>query len=198
MEERHYGVEYGYVLENRDPQGQHRVRLVVPGIYGEEGGPWARPIGVGGNRTGVWNVPAIGTQCAVWFRRGDPQYPLYMPAGQPTGKEPETITAAVEGTPTADRPEMLTQLHVLETRDWEVVVDERPGRRLLRMRAKGVGSEDPDGSSLMIEMDRERGVLALSAPGGVSISTNGGRISIDGLVIDIAGRTVQPANPKPI
>ena len=49
----------------------------------------------------------------------------------------------------------------------------------------------------MIEMDREAGVLALSAPAGISLRTPG-RVAVNGTIVDIQDRRVTPAVDKGI
>ena len=188
-EPRFFAPEFGHVVDDQDPKGLGRVRVSVPAIYPDEGGPWAWPFGGGGNEDGIWNPPKPGSMVIVLFRGGDPQYPLYSRAHHPQGKEPEVVQLAKSEAVAEDVPVVSTQVRTVETRDWDITIDERPGRRLFRVRAKDLGSQNPDGTSLMIELDREAGVLALSAPAGISIKTNG-RLSLDGLVADIQDREV--------
>lgn len=199
LEQNDTSFHLGRVEDNVDPLGQHRVRVSVPAYYSEPPwSPWAFPKAVvGGRATGVWNVPPIGTQVVVEFFGGDPQYPVYSLGPFVSGDEPASILRIKDETPPEALPLALTQVRAMETRDWEIFVDERPGQRLMRFRAKGLGTENPDGTSLMLEFDREHGILGISAPTGIALYT-GGRISIDGLVIDIGGRTVTPAVAKPI
>lgn len=196
-EAKFYAPEFGTVVDDQDPRGLGRVKICIPGYYPDSGGPWAWPVGGGGNVDGSWNPPKPGSMVVVFFRGGDPQYPIYFRAHHPQGKEPQVVQDAKAEAVAEDIPEVSTQIRALETRDWEIVIDERPTRRLLRVRAKDVGSTDPDGTSLMVELDREAGVLALSAPAGIALNTLG-RISINGILVDIQGRQVTAGIDKAI
>ena len=177
----------GTVLDNKDPKGLCRVKVLVPSLYGDEDGPWARPLGTAGVQSGLWNPPDIGSEVVLWFVAGDPDYPRYERGQHTQSTRPEFVQRAIDESSEEDVGAVTAKVRTIETADWDISIDEREGRRLFRARAKGLGSQDPDGSSLMIEMDREQGVLALSAPLGISLRTNG-RIELVGLDIIIGGR----------
>ena len=194
-----YGIERGTVANNKDPRGLGRVRVYAPNFFSEDGSPWAYPVGGGGTKSGVWNVPAEGDPVFVLFRGGDPDYPVYMRASHIVGLRPEYVQRAIDESSGEDAVTVATEVRAFETRDWDVVIDERENRRLFRVRAKGIGSEDPDGTSLMIELDYERGILALSAPVGISLRSAGGNVDIQTLnPVAINGRAVVKGTRKGI
>ncbi len=194
-----YGIERGTVASNKDPRGLGRVRVFVPNFFDEDGSPWAYPVNTGGTKTGSWNVPDEGDHVFVLFRGGDPDYPVYMRASHVVGLRPEYVQRAIDESAAEDVVNVATQVRAFETRDWDVVIDEREGRRLFRIRAKGIGAEDPDGTSLMIELDYERGILALSAPVGISLRSKGGNVDIQTLnPVAINGRAVIKGTSKGI
>lgn len=186
-EPRYFGVHEGYVVDNRDPKARGRVRLCVPGINPLEGSAWAYPMGLlhgGGPQRGQHAPPEIGATVYVWFLGGDPQKPRYQPGHHGIDEEPTALQEAKDAADTPDgKIDASLQLKVLlETEDWQIVVDERAGSRRLYINSKSLG-QDFEGSGFMIEFDREQGVLGLVAPGGIALRSPG--------LIDIRGTTVQ-------
>ena len=181
----------GRVIDNKDPKGLCRIQVHVQSLYDDEneGSPWAKPIGMSGVGNGVWSPPPEGAQVLLLFRAGDPDYAWYMRAMHEQSKRPEYVQRAIDESPSEMIGEVTSQIHTFESEAWEVTCDDRPGQELFRARAKGVGSQDPEGSSLMFEMDRKRGVLAISAPVGIAINTRG-RIVLNGVDIILGDRPV--------
>ena len=199
---RYYGVHEGVVVNNRDPEALGRVRVVVEGLMPDEGSSWAFPMGMlgaGGPQRGQWDPPDVGAEVYVWFLNGDPEKVRYMPGHHGRGEEPTAVRSAKDAAPDgAGKIDASLQVKVVhETSDWQIVVDERKGNRRLYINAKSLGESLDDGAALMIEFDREQGVLALCGTGGVALRS-AGRISIEGSVIEIAGRIVTQGVDKPI
>ena len=69
-----FGDRYqGSVVDDADPLGEHRLRVIVPEVWGTEAGAWARPsLPPGGAAT-----PAIGDLVWVTFEGGDTDYPIW-------------------------------------------------------------------------------------------------------------------------
>lgn len=69
-----YGGTYrGSVVDDADPMQQHRLRVVVPEIYGEAS-VWAAPLSPGGSAE---PTPGVGDLIWVSFERGDTDSPLW-------------------------------------------------------------------------------------------------------------------------
>lgn len=199
-EPRYYGVHEGYVVNNLDPSGLGRVRVCVPGLLPEEGSTWAYPMGVGlGQARGRWDIPDIRAEVYVWFLNGDPEKVRYMPGHHFLDGEPSAITAAKnEATTTQAKIEVPSQVKVIhETDEWQFVVDERPDNRRAYIQAKSLGENLSDGSALMIEFDREQGVLTLAGIGGIALRSLG-LLDIQATAIQIGGRKVIQGIDKPI
>lgn len=198
---RYFGVHEGVVVDNRDPEGLHRVSVCVPGLLPDDGGAWAFPMGLlggGGPQRGQWDPPDKGAEVYVWFLNGDPDKVRYLPGHHGRGEEPTAVKsakAAADGSGKIDASLQVKVIH--ETSEWNFVVDERGGHRRMYIQAKSLGENLGLGTALMIELDRENGVLALSGLGGIAIRS-GGKISIAAPVIDIAGRRVTQGIDKPI
>ena len=69
-----FGGRYqGSVVDDADPIGEHRLRVIVPEVWGTEAGAWAAPsLPPGGAAT-----PAVGDLVWVTFEGGDTDYPIW-------------------------------------------------------------------------------------------------------------------------
>lgn len=197
---RYYGVHEGYVVTNRDPKGLGRVRVCVPGLMPEEGSTWAWPMNAGiGKGRGRWDPPDPQAEVYVWFLNGDPEKVRYQPGHHFRDHTPSAVAAAKDEATTPDgKIDATLQVKVIhETEEWQIVVDERPGNRRLYINAKSLGEDLDTGSALMVELDREQGVLALVGTGGIALRSTG-LIDIVGTTIQIGGRKVTQGIDKPI
>lgn len=85
--DRYYASYKGEVVRNDDPEGRGRVIVRVPALQLDSDAPvpqWAMPKGGAFNRNegrGVVDVPDEGDQVWVEFQEGDPNQPIYTPAG---------------------------------------------------------------------------------------------------------------------
>jgi uncharacterized protein involved in type VI secretion and phage assembly len=81
------------VSVNVDPEQRGRVRLEVPDVLGRGLSSWAMPcVAFGGNQSGAYVVPAVGSGVWVTFELGDPDRPVWM--GGWWGSRPEIPDAA--------------------------------------------------------------------------------------------------------
>ena len=71
---RHHGFHRGIVKENKDPQNQRRVKVLVPQITGGEKTEWAWPVEPANISIAV---PEIGQGVWVTYLNGDPDYPVW-------------------------------------------------------------------------------------------------------------------------
>lgn len=89
--EKFFGLYRGIVLDNKDPKNQGRLKVAVPGVYGNDlstGQPlestWALPkFDMAGNNWGTEFIPPVknpdGTSVMVWveFEMGDQKKPVW-------------------------------------------------------------------------------------------------------------------------
>lgn len=72
------------VTDNKDPEGQGRVKIQIPWSPDEEGGvyeAWARLATLmAGSGRGTWFQPDIGDEVLVTFMEGDPDRPVVIGA----------------------------------------------------------------------------------------------------------------------
>ena len=164
-----YGLHIGVVVRRDDPDKVGRVRVRVPGLY-EPASPWALPMGLPGGASpdrGLWWVPEVGAEVAVFLNRGDEDDPRYMPAQWGLGEPP---SASDDGDP---------DVRVLGFGAYDVVIDTRAGSKKLRIVDKG------DNENL-IELDGTTRTLEISSTTAVSIKATG-RIDLDAAIVTING-----------
>jgi uncharacterized protein involved in type VI secretion and phage assembly len=83
-----YGVYPALVTDIKDPYGQGRVKIVLPGMAGQSinedpkrGGYWARLATLmAGNDRGSWFIPDVDDEVLVAFEGGDPSHPYVIGA----------------------------------------------------------------------------------------------------------------------
>ena len=82
-----FGGRYqGSVVDDADPIGEHRLRVIVPEVWGTEAGAWAVPsLPPGGAAT-----PAVGDLVWVTFEGGDTDYPIWDAGAAP---DPDAVPA---------------------------------------------------------------------------------------------------------
>lgn len=93
-EPRYYGMYYGFVTSNIDPEGLGRVRITIPGLVEPESA-WAIPMSLGGSaQSGGWDVPKVGAAVGVMFHAGDIDEPIYFRGWYGRGETPTPVTEA--------------------------------------------------------------------------------------------------------
>lgn len=210
---RNYGCYVGRVVENEDPKGIGRVRVVIPGFI-EPKSSWALPANTGwggGAQSGAFAPPAVDSSVVVMFLQGDVDHPVYMggyfgsdvtrdatqseldAGSQPRVSDTEVPTP-VKDLPPEDRP----KIRAIETKNFYVYIDERPGEE-----------EDPesgkdrlliqykDDDEVFIEIDGVNKGIQVSATAAVSIRSSG-IVSIEGSQVQIQGRIVNGITTKEI
>lgn len=170
------GMYMGFVADREDPDGLGRVRVTVPGLVEPMSG-WAWPLGTvggGGPDVGLFAVPPLGAEVAVWFEQGDVDQPHYLAAhwGMPGG----VSEVPVEAGGSAD-------VQVLATPSFRIILDERAGRRHLAVIDRATG----DG----LELDAMSHTVTLRGTTGVRIESTG-PLTIEALAITLNGRVVRP------
>lgn len=100
----HYGLEFfgryyssyrGFVVDNDDPDGMNRVKVVLPTIHPYDNiGEWAYPINNwGGENYGTHCLPQKGDMVWISFEHGNPDFPLWQHAGYATNEKPEEFSS---------------------------------------------------------------------------------------------------------
>jgi uncharacterized protein involved in type VI secretion and phage assembly len=195
----------GVVTQNEDPKKIGRVKIRVPGILDDPESGWALPVGSPGGGTaqrGMFDVPKVEAEVFVFFAGGDIDKPRFFTGhwGVVDGESevPEDARDAME----EDGPAVADQIKTYQTNSFIMTYDEREGKERFYVKRKrdidGVDDEDlQGGNALMIELDATNGTAAISAPGGIILSSLG-LIDINGTSINIGGRKVIVGISDPI
>ena len=184
---KHYGMELGTVVNDEHPDGLGWVQVTVQGLIAAPG-IWAPPIGNAGGgsaQRGDWHIPRKGSTVALFFHRGDPERPYYMPAHYGNRKSGTEVPTPLKDVPLRERQ----LVKVMETDSWVVLYDDRKGKDTLRIAHKLL-------EGLSLEMDGVKGAALLKAESFIRIECPG-IIDIDGGKVQINGRAVLPS-PKPL
>lgn len=186
-EDKQWGVYDGVVIDNADPLKIGRVQLMVPGLI-EPASAWVLPIcqlGAGSDAYGFWAVPPVGANVSVMFSGGVVDEPRYLPGpwGAPDNKA-ESPTFVRDLSPT-DAP----QITGIQTKRWEIIIDDREGQHELVIRDRTLASN-------VIRVDGQSQIVEVAGKVGVQIRSTG-FVNISALQVTINGRLVLP-NGKPI
>lgn len=176
----------GVVTDRADPLRIGRVKVRVPGVLEPES-DWALPAAVpGGGEAGLglYAIPKVGAEVAVWFVQGDTDRPRYAPGhwGAPRG-QPQSPTPVRDLSP-AEAPDVV----VLETDRFLLVFDHTIAGTGWEIRDKVTGDA--------VKYDALTASMELSATVAVKIRAVGA-VSIDAASVSIANRVVVP-NGRPI
>ena len=162
------GLLVGYVTDRADPQGLGRVRVCIPGLIEPESS-WAWPLGTGGGGSigrGIFAVPEVNAEVAVFFDRGDVERPHYLCGHWGRGEAP------------ADNPANL----VIATPTFRVEICElpEPSFKIINIRT---GDH--------IHFNAADNTITLDATTAIMLRAVGA-ISLEGRQITIGGRVVRP------
>lgn len=176
------GMYVGYVTHREDPEGLGRIRACVPGVL-EPHSSWAWPLGTAGGGMkdhGLFAVPAVGAEVAIFFNQGDVDAPYFLSAhwGKPEGVSEVPEEAQVS--PPDNR--------VFATPTFRVELDESEGARKLRLTNRKTGDH--------LIFDAEENSVTLQGTTAITLRAVGA-ISIEGTSVTIGGRVVRPI-PDPI
>jgi hypothetical protein len=179
IEARFFSMYEGIVYDREDPKKVGRVRVEIPGLMDNPATGWAWPIGMPGSgaaQQGSKWVPKLGAEVVVWFKQGDPDAPRYLSSlwgdDTDTGNEiPGNVQKITQDIETgAFTTEELTKsqapdVHVWETNDFRVYIDERTGKRGLILQHKYTGD--------FIEYDAETYGWQIKATSALIIDVDG-------------------------
>lgn len=176
----------GVVIDNADPQRIGRCIVTVPGVLPEDGGPWAIPIGgmgAGSAQHGIYAVPNVGADVAVWFEQGDPDHPFYM------GGNPGTTEVPGEVSDSENSDEQATKVAVWETDRWRLKMDGRVGKGEFHIIDKVTGDAfEIDGVNCAV---RIKGTAVVQIESPVAVNIDAPNITIGGRTIVKNGKPVQ-------
>lgn len=176
-----FGQPYiGIVTDNRDPNGDGRIRFTIPGEVEPESG-WVKGLGFPGGgkqNQGLVSPPRIGAEVLVFFPGCDLDNPRYLPGAWPDGKTPDGH--AVDSTGAVNK--------VLRDDKTKIEIDERATTAGLRV------TDAATGAAVKVEIDLVTLQVEIYTTTGIKLTTVGA-VEIDGATVRIAGRIVSPAGP---
>jgi len=171
----------GVVTDNADPLRNGRVRVRVPGML-EPQSSWALPMAVGGGspERGIFFVPDVGAEVAVWCHQGDVDEVNYLPGNWSAPGQVSQLNARITGKTPAEAP----KVKVIETERWLIVLDDSADTPAMVLQDKVSG----DG----IEYNGLTRQMVILSTASLSINSVG-TINIEGLNVVINGRPVLPS-----
>lgn len=181
-----FGFFRGVVTDNADPLKLARVRMFAPGLLSDgEQSDWAWPMGMpfgGKHQRGGYMPPDVGAQVYGSFLLGDRRELLYC-----TGSWAATQENGGSGIPT--EPESRTaeeapDIKAIQTKTFEILVIDTDSEQKLILKTSNA---DLGG---FLEIDAKDGSVRISARNWLILEGTG--INIDGLVVNVKGRPVQP------
>jgi uncharacterized protein involved in type VI secretion and phage assembly len=181
---RWYGVYPALVIDNRDPDGQGRVRVTLPwspDTAGDRYEVWARVATLmGGNNRGSWFIPDVSDEVLVVFEGGDPRRP-YVVGGLWNGSDspPEAMDGAGQNNRKVIRSRNGVKVTLDDTTGQEKLMLETPGGQKVTLK-DGPGSvlvEDSNGNSVKLE------------PSGVTVTASS-KVTISASLVEVSASMV--------
>jgi uncharacterized protein involved in type VI secretion and phage assembly len=72
------GLVRAVVVDVHDPETAGRIKIIFPSAHGDVE-VWAQvSLPLGGNKTGLWALPAVGEEVIVGFEHGDVARPIVL------------------------------------------------------------------------------------------------------------------------
>lgn len=171
------GMYVGYVTDREDPEQLGRVRICIPGLI-EPYGPWAWPLGTSGGGSqnrGMFAVPEVGAEVAVFFNQGNIQAPHYLSGhwGKPNGQS--EVPWEAQKQPPDNR--------VIATETFRIELDESKDAKKLKLTVLKNGDH--------LVFDAEDNSITLRGTTAITISALGA-VSIEASQLTLNGRVVRP------
>ena len=205
------GLQAGVVTDNEDPEGEFRVRVMLPLVVDGDDGVWARVAAVdAGSDRGFFFRPEVGDEVLVGFLDDDPRQPVIL------GMLHSSAMAAPLS-PSNDNPQKgyksRSGIQLLFDDEKKIVTLLTPGGNSLVLDddAKGITIQDQNGNKIVLSSDgiiiESRKALSLKSgtagkfEGGTSLDVKAGtaltcegKASHDiksGGVVKVAGSAIQ-------
>jgi len=194
-----YGVYPALVTDIKDPDGQGRVKIVLPGLSGQSlnedpkrGGYWARLATLmAGNDRGSWFIPDVDDEVLVAFEGGDPSHPYVIGAlwnGQ--DRPPESMDGQGKNNHKILRSRNGVKITFDDTNGMESLKLETPAGQIITLKdgSSSVKIEDSNGNS--IKFDSNGITMTMSDKLTISASQveiSAGRVRIDAGMAEFSG-----------
>jgi uncharacterized protein involved in type VI secretion and phage assembly len=181
---RWYGAVPAQVIDNKDPDGQGRVKVSLPWSPDANGGryeAWARlATAMAGNNRGLWLVPDTDDEVLVVFEHGDPRRPYVIGA----------LWNGVDAPPEAMDGAGRNFKKVLRSRNGvKITLDDQDGQESLKLETPGgqlVQLKDGPGT---IEISDSSGNSIKLEPAGITV-TAAAKVTINAAQVAVSAGMV--------
>lgn len=168
--DRFYGVTIGTVTNNKDEEGQGRVKVKLPRISDTDESYWARVLTpMAGKERGIYFLPEVDDEVLVAFDQGDVNFP-YILGGLWNGqdKPPET-NGDGKNNKRLIKSRSGHQIILDDTKDAEkIIIQDSTGKNEIEIDSKN--------NAITIKVEKD---FTIEAKGKINIKTSGGDIAIE-------------------
>ena len=167
------GPTVGIVTNNKDPEGQGRIKVKFPALAEDVESSWARLAGVGlGAERGFFCLPEINDEVLVIFEHGDVNRPLVM-GGMWNGRDkpPLDNSLALENGKVRQRMFKTRAGHLLtfiDGREAGIVLETAGGHRLTLADEKDKVVLETNGG-LVLNMDNSKKEISIESAGDLTL-----------------------------
>lgn len=174
-----FGVYPALVVDNLDPEGMGRVRIVLPWAPDPRGGEyqaWARVATLmAGNLRGTWFLPEVDDEVLVAFEAGDPTRPFVVGALWNGEDRPPQESSAGEP----------VDYKVIRSRQGvQITLDDSSGGEKLTLETPAGHQVTLDDGAGEVNVQDQHGNQVRLHAGGVSITATAG-VQVDASSVDI-------------
>lgn len=184
------------VADNKDPENQHRVRVVIPSIdeniiFDE----WARQIGFClGNGYGTVFIPPIGSEVVLFGALAQKHHLFYASLYNEEMLTPSELNKDISGIKSAkDLYFIAEQVAKILATDIHIIAEQLAKVQANNIQIEANQANTIKGSNTSIEgtSSLEVSGTTVTVNGDGSVSISGGNVSINGSSVKIQNRTVQ-------
>jgi hypothetical protein len=177
----------GLVVKRDDPQGLHRVKILIEPTWVPHG-KWVLPLKGGfngGPKKGSFVSPPLGAPVSVVFLNGAAENPRYIVGHHGIGEIPLVDDTQPQS---EDNPPLAELTPDGDNKVWQderirIEVDARPDTYAIRI------SDLQNNTTNVVDIDLHSGQLGINAPLGILLKSTG-HIRIDATLLTLQGRPV--------
>lgn len=173
---RWYGVYPALVTDLNDPDGQGRVKVVLPwspDTKGERYEAWARLATLmAGNNRGTWLIPDVNDEVLIAFEAGEPRRPYVIGAlWNGTDTPPDSMDSAGKNQRKVLRSRNGVKITLDDNDGQEALIIETPGGQKMTLKDGQASAEIVDSNGSSIKLDSSGVTITTSSKVTVSAST---------------------------